>query len=68
MKYGPCEWCLIGPVCSMLCDDKFKDLIKEASKEKDKRNQDVTLGDFLNYLDKKERMKIRKIEVVDEPV
>jgi len=52
----------------MLCDDKFKDLIKEASKEKDKRNQDVTLGDFLNYLDKKERMKIRKIEVVDEPV
>jgi hypothetical protein len=55
MKYGPCKRCLVRPVCSTLCDNKIKDLAH------------LTLADFLKHL-RKEGVKIRKIEVVDEPM
>lgn len=67
MKYGPCNQCLIRPVCSILCNDKIYHLTLEASIEVNKSCQDVTLEEFLKQL-RKEGMKIRKIEVVDGSV
>jgi len=65
LKFGPCKICLVKPVCHTLCDEKLVHLQREASIEKKKGYQDVTIEDIYRQL-KKEEMGIRKIEVGDE--
>ena len=65
MKTGPCKFCLVGPCCSSICDEKIEHLTQEAALEENKSYQDVTLTDFLKQL-RKEGMTITKIEVIDD--
>lgn len=64
MKRGPCKCCLIGPICSTLCNDKINHLAGEAAMEENIHCHEVTLQDFIKQLNR-EGMRIRKIEVVD---
>ena len=64
MKFGPCAVCLIGPICSTLCDDKMDDLTRHSAVRESKLYQDVSIKDFIRQLEL-EGMEIKKIGVVD---
>ena len=64
MKDGPCGLCIIGPICSDLCEEKIDFVVRQAALEENKAYQDVTLGNFIKQL-QTEGLRIRSIRVVD---
>ncbi len=50
MKNGPCDDCLVSPICKKLCRNKIANLCLEASKRKNKEYNTITYSDLLEQL------------------